>query len=112
MYLIVYPAGYGTGKGTHVSILVYLMKGDYDDELNWPFTAEVVVDILNWKGDHNHYRAVFEFNEDCPDEARARVNNFSNKALSGHGNPKVIEISTLMSCSSDPQYNLGRLFVY
>ena len=56
MSLKVYPAGNGTGKGTHVSIYGYLMKGDYDDELNWPFNADVVLDILNWKGDHNHHR--------------------------------------------------------
>ena len=59
------------GKGTHVSLFAYLMKGDYNDELNWPFTADVVVDILNWKREHTHRRVVFKINEDSPDSARA-----------------------------------------
>ena len=104
MCLKVYPAGIGTGKGTHVSMFGYLMKGNYDDELNWPFTADVVVDILNWRGDHNHHRVVCEFNEDSPDDARARVYD-DNKVGRGKGNQKAIKISSLMSSSSsDPQY--------
>ena len=104
MCLNVYPAGNGTGKGTHVSMFGYLMKGDYDDELNWPFTADVVVDILNWRGDNNHHRVVLSFNEGSPDDACARVYD-DNKVASGNGYAKAIEISTLMSSSSsDPQY--------
>ena len=100
----------GTGKGTHVSVFGCLMKGDYDDELNWPFTADVVVDILNWRGDNNHHRVVLPFNaedsEDDEDDACARVYDDNEVALSGRMPIlKVIEISTLMSSSSpDPQY--------
>ena len=105
MCLNVYPAGNGTGKGTHVSMFGYLMKGDYDDELNWPFTADVVVDILNWRGDNNHHRVVLPFNEGSPDDARARVYDDNKVAPSGQGNPKTIKIRSLMSSlSSDPQY--------
>ena len=103
MCLKVYPAGYGVGKGTHVSIYGFLMKGDYDDELNWPFTADVVVDILNWRGDNNHHRVVLPFNERSADNACARV--YDNKVASGRGNQKTIKISALMSSlSPDPQY--------
>ena len=105
MCLAVYPAGNDTGKGTHVSIYGYLMKGDYDDELNWPFTADVVVDILNWRGDNNHHRVVCEFNEGSPDDVRARVYDDNEVAPRGYGTHKAIKISSLMSSSSsDPQY--------
>ena len=104
MCLNVCPAGNDTGKGTHVFMFGYLMKGDYDDELNWPFTADVVVDILNWRGDNNHHRVVLPFNDVSSDDARARVYD-DNKVASGNGHPKAIEISTLMSSSSsNPQY--------
>ena len=66
MCLKVCPAGAGTGKGTHVSMFGYL---DYDDEFNWPFTADVVLDILNWRASNNHRRLVIKFNEDSPDDA-------------------------------------------
>ena len=98
MCLNVYP-----GKGTCVSIYGYLMKGNYDDELNWPFTADVVVDILNWRGDNNHHRVVLPFNEVSPDDARARVYD-DDKLANGQCNAKAIEKSTLMSSLSDPQY--------
>ena len=105
MCLNVYPAGNGTGKGTHVSMFGYLMKGDYDNKLNWPFTADVVIDILNWRGDNNHHIVVCKFNEGSPDDARARVYDDNEVAPSGQCNAKAIEISTLMSStSSDPQY--------
>ena len=104
MCLNVYPAGAGTGEGTHVSMFGCLMKGDYDDELNWPFTADVVVDILNWRGDNNHHRVVLSFNEVSPDDARARVYD-DNKVAIGNGYAKAIEISTFISSSSsNPQY--------
>ena len=94
MYLKVYPAGAGTGKGTHVSMYGFLMKGDYDDELNWPFTADVVVDILNWRGDHNHHRVALQFNDTsyC-----ARVYDAGDlAAVGGQGNTMAIEINTLL----------------
>ena len=94
MCLKVYPAGNGTGKGTHVSIYGYLLKGGYDDELNWPFTADVVVDVLNWKGDHNHHRVVLQFNDDT--RSSARVYDADDLAPVGRGNAKAIKIDTLL----------------
>ena len=104
MCLKVYPAGTGIGKGTHVSIYGYLMKGDYDDELNWPFTADVVVDILNWKGDHSHHRVVLQFNDDT--SSSARVYDADDLAPVGQGNTKAIKIGTLVvnDWSSVKQY--------
>ena len=106
MYLKIHPAGFGTGKGTHVSVLSHLIKGDYDDELNWPFTADVVVDILNWRGDYNHHRVVIPFNEDGSSNSRAKVSELSKVGLYGYGIFKAIEVSTVLSSSSDPQYLL------
>ena len=38
----VYPTGCGSGKGTHVSIYTFTMKGSYDDHLKWPFRGVVI----------------------------------------------------------------------
>ena len=32
-----YPNGDGSGEGTHASIFLFLMPGEYDDILTWPF---------------------------------------------------------------------------
>ena len=43
----VHANGYSTRKGTHVSVFVGVMRGEYDDQLKWPFTGEVTVRLLN-----------------------------------------------------------------
>ena len=48
--------GRGTGEGTHVSVGAYLMKGDNDDSLSWPFTGSVTVKLLNQLEDKNHHK--------------------------------------------------------
>ena len=53
--------GYGEGKGTHISIFARLMKGDYDNSLQWPFEGEIVVNLLNWRGDSCHYEGGINF---------------------------------------------------
>ena len=48
--------GHSTGKYTHISIGANLMKGDYDNNLQWPFEGDVVIELLNWREDNDHYR--------------------------------------------------------
>ena len=42
-------------EGTHVSVVAYLMKGDNDDSLTWPFTGSVTIELLNQLEDKNHH---------------------------------------------------------
>ena len=51
--------GSSTAKGTHVSVCVYLMKGENDDCLGWPFNGSVTVKLLNWNEDRNHLEHTF-----------------------------------------------------
>ena len=44
-------------KTLTVSIIANLMRGDYDNNLQWPFEGDIVViEILNWREDNDHYR--------------------------------------------------------
>ena len=45
MCLKVYANGFGNGKGTHVSVFVLLMRGEFDDHLKWPFNGNVTVQL-------------------------------------------------------------------
>ena len=47
--------GLGNGEGTHVSVYAYLVKGDNDDSLTWPFTGTVIFELLNQLEDKNHH---------------------------------------------------------
>ncbi|XP_065903421.1 TNF receptor-associated factor 4-like [Dysidea avara] len=40
MCLCVYPVGNGEGKGTDLSVALFLMKGPHDDELTWPLRGK------------------------------------------------------------------------
>ena len=45
MCLSVFANGVGKGKDTDVSVFANLMRGEYDDHLNWPFLGKVVVQL-------------------------------------------------------------------
>ncbi len=51
MKIEVYTNGYGDGVGSHVSVFAYVIKGKFDDELNWPFVGKVTFELLE---DKNH----------------------------------------------------------
>ena len=70
--LNVYPNGISSSSGSHLSVRVELMKGEYDDELKWPFEGDILIELLNWrenkkKGEEikeykNHHSATLCFN--------------------------------------------------
>ena len=60
--LVVYANGYGSGEGSHVSVLATLMEGEHDQHLNWPFTGDLIIELLNWKMDQEHYRRTIRIN--------------------------------------------------
>ena len=51
MCLKVYAGGHYTGKGTHLSVYIHLMKGPHDDELqqsgHWPLRGTFTIKLLN-----------------------------------------------------------------
>ncbi len=47
--LRMYLDGDGMGNGTHVSLLVVVMRGDYDAMLTWPFPKQMRLTIVNQK---------------------------------------------------------------
>ena len=50
--------GFGDGKGTHVSVYTKLLKGRYDDQLQWPFLGIVTYELLNQLADDKHHSRV------------------------------------------------------
>ena len=58
------PSGSGAGKGTHVSVLVDILKGDHDDNLDWPFIGTFSIELLNQLEDDNHYCKTVNFTKE------------------------------------------------
>ena len=95
MCLRVHCGGDGAGKGTHVSMYACLLKGEDDDSLEWPFCGDITVEVLNWHGDHDHYKNVLSLN--CFDnDTHARVMTEVTSPV-GCGEPQFMPLSTLSS---------------
>ena len=50
MCLRLYMHGDGIGKGTHMSLFFVIMKGEFDNILQWPFTHKVTFKLINQCG--------------------------------------------------------------
>ena len=72
--LRVHANGYGEGKGTHVSIFLYLLKGKNDDTLTWPIRYKCAVTLLNQLKDEGHHTNIINSPKD---------NSFVSRVLSG-----------------------------
>ena len=47
MCLGVYPNGNTDNRGTHLSVYVHFMEGEYDGQLQWPFEGQLTITALN-----------------------------------------------------------------
>ena len=81
------------GKGTHVSCFIFLMSGEYDNILEWPFQGEVTIELLNQLEDKNHHKYVLHFNESTPQEYKNKV--VGKRYGNGWGSPQYISHSQL-----------------
>ena len=77
-----YANGVGSGKGTHLSLYVYLLKGEYDDQLQWPFNANITVQLLNWSGNNSHKEKTIPHHT-APLENRTRVTEGDRAPVDG-----------------------------
>ncbi len=96
MCLKIYPNGFNTGLGSHVSVFICLLQGEYDDFLQWPFEGDVIIEVLNWREDKNHFRKAISFNADVPESYRTKVENV-DMSQPGWGLLQFIEHSTLFA---------------
>jgi TNF receptor-associated factor 4 len=92
MCISVRANGYKKGYGTHVSIFAYLMKGENDDHLPWPFTGTVTIKLLNQLKDKNHYSQTIPF---PPNEACSQQIENEDRAINALGHPNYISHSAL-----------------
>ena len=79
MCLNVNANGWGSGEGTHVSVsvylmvFVYLMQGEYDDNLLWPFRGAITFRLVNQRADEGHVEHTVDFDGNVSDDAAGRV---------------------------------------
>ena len=89
MCLCVDANGNGDGEGTHVSVWAWLMRGEFDDHLKWPFQGRVTVAMLNQLKNDNHITETIRFITTTDNQIIGRVTD-GERAPSGLGCPTFI----------------------
>ena len=70
---------------------VYLMRGEYDDRLKWPFRGDITVQLVNQSSDQNHEEVTFEFDGMSSISSCNRVTSDEERAKSG-SDKKILTI--------------------
>ena len=98
MCLRVYANGNGAGAGTHVSVFVYLMRGEHDDQLTWPFQEDITIQLVNQNSDQDHVEDTFAFDDRvAANEAVSGRVTVGERAKKGWGKQKFISHTQLES---------------
>ena len=66
---------YATSSNTenHISVWLYLCKGEYGETLEWPFCADIEIELLNWREDSHHHKHLIHFSEAAKVDVCGRV---------------------------------------
>ena len=96
LQLKVYANGDRSGAGTHLSLFVYLMKGEHDDKLSWPFNDNITVQLLNWRSDNGHKEMTIRFHI-APLQNCQKV---SGAPSGGFGSGQFISHTQLFDCAT------------
>ena len=98
--LSVYPNGYDTGSGFHLSVYAQLMRGEYDNELEWPFEGDIRVELLNWREDLNHRFDAIPFNRYNDPDGVLTSRLTDQETARSYGNPQFISHTDLASTTN------------
>ena len=89
MCLCVDANGNSGGCGTHTSIIIFLMKGEFDRHLKWPFRGTLTVLLLDQEAEERHLTGTVNFDDKVPDDVACRVKE-GDRAKRGCGISKFI----------------------
>ncbi|XP_072487869.1 TNF receptor-associated factor 1 isoform X1 [Notamacropus eugenii] len=89
--LRIYPNGDGTGKGTHLSLFIVIMKGEYDSLLEWPFRNKVTFMLLD-QNNREHVTDSFH-----PDPASGSFQRPQGESNIASGRPMFFPLNKLQS---------------
>ena len=90
MCLKVFANGNGEGQDNHVSVFVYLMRGEFDFHLKWPFQGGVFVRLLDQNDTKQYFQATIRFSETIIAQGGGMQVTDANMASSGFGLPLFI----------------------
>ena len=81
--------GFRISKGTHVTVWVYFMRGEFDDSLKWPFRGVISVQLLDQVNGKDHKTHTLTYDDKTPDEY-CTIETVGERSLGGWGYPEFI----------------------
>lgn len=100
-----YLNGDGTGRGTHVSLYIVVMKSEYDDLLTWPFSSRVNLSLINQVDPLNPSRSIHHQFTPSPTSSSFQKPQDTFNVASGF--PEFAPVSVLndpLYCKNDTIY--------
>ena len=94
MCLCVCPKGVGNGNGTHLSVFFHMMRGEFDDQLKWPFRGDITYQLVDQEGDKDHIKQVVQFDDHIPDRVTKRISE-GERNSAGWGHFTLLPLSDL-----------------
>jgi hypothetical protein len=76
--------GFSTAKNTHVSMLIYLMRGASDRTLRWPFQGVITLQLIDQTGE-DHITHVIDYTSGPCHKAGDRVSMWRSRSSIGLG---------------------------
>ena len=83
MIMEVYPNGYGSCRGTHLSVFISLMRGENDHTLSFPINGIFKIQLLNWRQNSGHVEKIVQFDQSTPERYRLQVT--TGEEAAGYG---------------------------
>ena len=90
--------GRGIFTGSHVSAYVYLMKGEYDSWLVWPFRGDMTLQLVNHINDQDHHEWTVPFNDAADDGRVSGRATLRRRADTGRGFQQFVPHAVVESC--------------
>ena len=94
--------GISKGKGTHLSVYLYLMMGPHDNTLRWPLRGEFGIKLLNQISDNYHYVTTVAYDDQTKDDAAGRA--LVGSRVRGRGKHQFISNENLYRATPAYQY--------
>lgn len=73
MCLCVVANGEGPAGGKFTSILIHMMKGEFDNQLVWPFSGIITVELVDQQGGGEHWSKEIYITQSTLDEVANRL---------------------------------------
>ena len=65
MRVTIYPNGYGDARGAYLGVYVAIYRGEFDDQLRWPFNGSITVQAYNHTTEQWSNKHIITMNKEC-----------------------------------------------